>query len=97
MKDTEYTGRMRPWSPAAYRIEVEGRWNESWSALFASMRITTRRGPDRAVVTCLTGRVQDQLELCGLLNSLAELHLPILNVSKINAEDHCAEDCDEKP
>jgi hypothetical protein len=36
------------------------------------------------MVTTLVGRVRDQAELTGLLNSLYELHLPILTVENIN-------------
>ena len=70
--------------PATYHIEVEGHIDESWSDRLGGMRITTRRRKDQTTVTTLVGRVRDQAELTGLLNSLYELHLPILTVENIN-------------
>lgn len=86
-KRTEDRGRLRPWAPATYRIEVDGELNETSSDLFAAMRVTTRSRPDRSVITCLKGRVLDQSELTGLLDGLAELHLPILQVLRIDEDD----------
>ena len=69
--------------PATYHIEVEGHIDESWSDRLGGMRITTRRRKDQTTVTTLVGRVRDQAELTGLLNSLYELHLPILTVENL--------------
>ena len=68
------------WTPATYRIEVEGEVPESWSDRLGGMRITTRQRKDQTTVTTLIGRVRDQAELTGVLNTLYELHLPILSV-----------------
>ena len=68
------------WTPAVYRIAVEGALDESWSDRLAGLRIKTRQRADQSTVTTLTGRVRDQAELTGVLNSLYELHLPILKV-----------------
>ena len=73
--------------PATYHIEVEGHIDESWSDRLGGMRITTRRRKDQTTVTTLVGRVRDQAELTGLLNSLYELHLPILTVENINDQN----------
>lgn len=83
MTDTEKRSRLRPWSAATYRIEVEGPLPPSWTESFAGMRITTREGADQSLVTRLNGRVRDQSELTGLLNALADLQLPILSVKQI--------------
>ena len=82
MTDFESDERLRPWSPATYEIEVEGPLSESGSDGFPGMRITSRRRADQTTVTRLSGRVEDQSALTGLLNGLAELHLPILSVKK---------------
>ena len=74
------------WTPATYRIEVEGHLNESWSDRLAGMRITTRNRADQSFVTTLIGRLRDQAELSGLLNSLYDLHLAILKVEVVNGE-----------
>jgi hypothetical protein len=50
------------------------------------MRITTRNRADQSFVTTLIGRLRDQAELSGLLNSLYDLHLSILKVEVVNGE-----------
>ena len=72
------------WTPATYRIEVEGHLAESWSDRLAGMRITARKRLDQTTVTTLAGRLRDQAELSGVLNSLYDLHLSILSVEYLN-------------
>jgi hypothetical protein len=74
------------WTPATYRIEVQGHLDESWSDRLAGMRITTRKRSDQTTVTTLVGRLRDQAELSGVLNSLYELHLSILKVEVVGDE-----------
>jgi len=74
------------WTPATYRIEVEGLLAESWSDRLAGMRITARNRSDQTTVTTLVGRLRDQAELSGVLNSLYDLHLSILKVEVVNEE-----------
>jgi hypothetical protein len=78
---------LKLWTPATYRIEVEGHLNESWSERLAGMRITRRRRADQTTVTTLVGELRDQAELTGALNSLYELHMPILSVKSLNEKD----------
>jgi len=83
MPDT-YSGKgLKLWTPATYRIEVEGALDESWSDRLGGMQISARRRVDQSTVTTLTGRMKDQAELSGVLNSLYELHLPILKVAVV--------------
>jgi hypothetical protein len=85
MPDIHKGEHLKLWTPATYRIEVEGRLNESRSDRLGGMNIiTTRRREDQSTVTTLTGRVRDQAELAGVLNSLYELHLPILSVENLS-------------
>ncbi len=69
--------------PRLYRIRVQGFLAESWSDRLGGLRITTTRSKD-SLVTELNGRVCDQAELAGVLNTLYELHLPILLVEYQN-------------
>ena len=87
MTDTHNEACLRPWSAATYQIEVEGRIQESWLDCFLGMRITGIERADESIVTCMIGRVEDQSELSGILNGLAELHLPILSVKKLASTD----------
>ena len=48
------------WTPASYRIEVEGHLAESWSDRLAGMCITSRKRADQTTVTTMTGRLRDQ-------------------------------------
>ena len=76
-----YDGKsLKIWASATYHIAVDGEVGKSWSEHFGNMRITTRTRKDNSIVSILVGRVRDQAELSGLLNSLYERHLPILSV-----------------
>jgi hypothetical protein len=68
------------WTPAKYRIKVQGYLDESKSEFLGGMTITTSSQGDEGVMTTLVGRLRDQAELSGVLNTLYELHLPILSV-----------------
>jgi len=61
--------------PGNYRICVHGFLDGSWSDRLAGLRITTSKIGDQKPVTELVGRVRDQAELAGVLNTLYELHL----------------------
>ncbi len=86
MTDISNIKHIKHWAPATYRIEVEGYLNESWSDRLAGMQVTTRNRSDQTAVTTLIGRLMDQAELSGVLNSLYGLHLSILKVEVVNGE-----------
>ena len=86
MTDKSNEKRIWLWTPATYRIEVEGHLTESWSDRLAGMRITSRTRLDQTTVTTLVGRLRDQAELSGVLNSLYDLHLSIQKVEVVNGE-----------
>ena len=65
-------------SPAIYRIKVNGVLKADWSDRIAGMNITKESRVDQATV--LVGRLADQAALSGVLNTLYELHLPVLSV-----------------
>ena len=77
---------VKHWTPATYRIEVEGHLPESWCDRLAGMQITTLKRADQSTVTTLIGRLRDQAELSGVLDSLYNLHLAILKVEVVNEE-----------
>ena len=86
MTDNLNKNRIKLWTPATYRIEVEGHLNESWSDCLAGMHITIRKRLDQTTETTLVGLLRDQAELTGVLNSLHDLHRPILKVEVVNIE-----------
>lgn len=81
------TGKdLKPWMEATYRIKVQGYLDESRSEFLGGMTITTASQGDQGVVTTLEGRLKDQAEFSGVLNTLYELHLPVLLVECIRNE-----------
>ena len=72
--------------PGNYRIRVQGFLDESWSEKLGGMYITTNRQRDRTTVATLVGRMQNQAELAGVLNTLYELHLTLLSVENLNGD-----------
>ena len=86
MTNSPYVRNLKLGEAASYRIEVQGCLNEDWSCRLGGMRITTGRRGDTSYVTTLTGRVRDQAELIGVLNSCYELHLPLLSVEIVSEE-----------
>ena len=72
--------------PGKYRIRVQGFLDETWSESLAGMTITTSSQVSQARETMLVGLLKDQAELSGVLNTLYELHLPILSVELLTGE-----------
>ena len=73
--------------PAIYRIRVRGRLDASWSDRIGGMQVTETRGPDGQVETILVGRLSDQAALAGILQSLYELHLPVVTAECVSSEN----------
>jgi len=51
------------------------------------MKITMSSQGDEGVSATLVGRLKDQAELSGVLNTLYELHLPLLSVEILSYEE----------
>ena len=71
--------------PASYRIAVRGAVSQDWSERLGGMQITTE-GKDEPL-TWLVGRLPDQAALMGVLETLHNLHLPLLNVEVMGEEN----------
>jgi hypothetical protein len=74
-------------SPATYQICVQGQIDPSWSDRLGGMAIfpdTSETGPP---ATTLEGELSDQAALAGVLNTLYELHLPVLSLKCLNMID----------
>ena len=92
----EFDGKhLKLWTPATYRIEVEGVLDEIWADSLAGMHISTRKRADQSTVTTLTGLLRDQAELSGVLNGLYELHLPILSAKMLTKDNGEPQDTDK--
>ncbi len=87
MNDNLNKKGIKLWTPVTYRIEVEGHLAESRSDYLAGMRITVGKRLDQTTMTTLVGRLKDQAELSGVLNSLHDLHrVSILKVEVVKGE-----------
>ena len=64
-------------------IRVKGRIDEHWSDWFDDLTITYTDQDE----TILSGTVVDQAALYGLLAKLRDLGLPLLSVTRTEAED----------
>ena len=73
--------------PGNYRIRVLGSLDERFIDRLGGLRISQHsRNDNLGPITELVGRVRDQAELAGLLNSLYELHLTLRSVEYINGD-----------
>jgi hypothetical protein len=80
---TEWKG-IKLETPATYRIRVQGRLDENWADRLGGMAITADPTAEKAPVTILVGHLADQAALSGILNTLYELHLPLLSVENLD-------------
>jgi len=72
--------------PGHYRIRVFGTLDASWSDRLEGLRITADEDREHGSITSIQGRMRDQAELAGLLNTLYEQHFTLLSVQYLKAE-----------
>lgn len=73
-------------SSATYQILVKGFLDESWSERLSGMTIVNKSLDSGPPVTKLYGQVRDQAELLGVLNSIYEMHLPLISLALTSDE-----------
>lgn len=73
-------------TPATYRISVHGFMPPAWSARLGGLTIRTIDQQDGEKVTILSGQLQDQAALIGVINALYDRHLPLLSVEYLENE-----------
>jgi hypothetical protein len=64
--------------PTDYRIVVTGELGSRYAARFEPLRLTTRDGE-----TEIVGRVEDDAELQGILDTVAALGLSLVSVAPV--------------
>jgi len=69
--------------PATYRIVVEGELGPEWSDRLGGLTVTRTEQTGNSPHSVLVGRIRDQAELNGVLETLYSLHLPILRVEQV--------------
>lgn len=77
-------GSLRPDTPTTYQIRLQGALDESWSDRLGGMNIQVRTEPGQASVTELTGRLQDQAALFGVLMYLYDRGFAVLLVECVD-------------
>ena len=70
-------------TPANYRIRVQGRLDSTWAERLGGMAVISDTAA-KPSVTIIEGYVVDQAALSGVLNTLYELHLPLLSVDNLD-------------
>ncbi len=83
MPTATHLGEIEFGGPAVYRIVVQGALGEDWSDRLAGLAITRSTPGSQPPRTTLLGRIRDQAELSGVLDTLYGLHLPIVKVEQI--------------
>jgi hypothetical protein len=73
---SEIEPKRAPGQPAAYQIRVKGHLGVEWADWFEGLCITLEDNGD----TLLTGSVNDQAALHGLLKKVRDLGLPLVSV-----------------
>jgi len=66
--------------PFIYQIRVLGQLDASWSEWLSGLMITPQSNGE----TLLTGPIQDQAALHGLIDQLYAMNLPLLSVLRMN-------------
>jgi hypothetical protein len=70
-------------TPASYRIRVQGRLGPEWVVWFEGLTLSWQE-PDQAV---LSGQIVDQAALHGILNTIRDLGLPLLEVRRLEPDE----------
>jgi hypothetical protein len=68
---------------AVYQIKVLGRMDAEWSDWFEGMEISIEKGEGDQWVTKMTGVIQDQAALQGILSRIGTLNLKLISVTQI--------------
>jgi hypothetical protein len=69
-----------------YHILVEGVLDPSWSERLSGLEIAVRKQPAKPDVTVLSGPLEDQAALQGVLDTLFMLNLRLLLVERYRME-----------
>lgn len=72
-------------SSAIYRIRAQGRIPAHWSDRLEGMAICLDAPANAPPTSTLEGELHDQAALAGVLQTLYEMHLPVLSVECLSA------------
>ncbi len=69
------------WTPGHFRTVVDGWVDPEMSARVAGLQIQSATRDDDAPTSILSGEIEDQAQLIGVLTALHDLNLPIVEVT----------------
>jgi hypothetical protein len=69
-----------------YEIRVQGELDTAWSDWFEGMRVRVETYGPHPTVTTLSGPVEDQSALRGILNKLWDLNLTLVAVRRCSGD-----------
>jgi len=70
-------------SPSLYQIRVKGHLDDTVASWFEGLTISNQENGD----ALLTGHIQDQAALHGILNRISNLGLTLISVNTVPEED----------
>ncbi len=73
--------------PAIYQIKVIGNMDKSWFSRLSDMQISLDKNYGEKNEYHLIGKLKDQAELLGILNTLFELHLVLKSVKILKIQN----------
>ena len=83
-KPEDWTPTM--YGPAIYKIRVRGHLDDEWSDRLGGVQVTATHGLGGVKETLIIGCFSDQGALTGVLNTLYELHLPVVSVDCVDKQ-----------
>jgi hypothetical protein len=70
-------------SPGVYRIRIHGQLDDAWLDRLGAMEVLEKSSKEDKKVTALTGRLQDQAALAGVLDTLYGMQCTLISVELI--------------
>jgi hypothetical protein len=70
-------------TPLVYQIRIKGHLDNTLAARFEDLKISNLEGGDAV----LSGQIQDQAALQGILSRISSLGLTLISVNAVNEED----------
>jgi hypothetical protein len=70
--------------PAVYKIIVQGMISPDLAERLCGMQVTIKKGPDKKTLSTLTGMINDQSQLSGILNTLYEMRMTVIAVNMLS-------------
>jgi hypothetical protein len=84
MSNSQFLKNLKFEGPASYRIRAQGHIDDSWTGRLSGMVLTRAFTADKQPMTILIGQLEDQSALCGVMNALYDLHLPVISVEYLD-------------